>query len=296
MTSKLDDLNAVFANGLVSFQAGNGNLTCARIATPHCTGEVYLHGAHVTAFQPVGHRPVLWMSQSSCFDDKKPIRGGIPICFPWFGSHANDNTLPAHGWARIKPWEVVAVGKTASCGAKLELQTEIDPFRLCLAVTFAETLDIELRVTLPLEAIELATFEEALHTYLTVGDIRRVEIAGLSHVHYLDKVGEVTEREASKSPIRFEGETDRVYQNTRSTCTLIDPVLKRRLEVSKWGSGSTVVWNPWIDKSKRMPDFGDDEWPGMVCIETANIRPNHIELRPGQIHTMRTRIAALADV
>jgi glucose-6-phosphate 1-epimerase len=296
MTSKLDDLNALFANGLVSFHAGNGNLTCARIATSHCTGEVYLHGAHVTAFQPVGHQPVLWMSQSSCFEDKKPIRGGIPICFPWFGSHAADSTLPAHGYARIKPWDVAAVGKTASGGAKLELQTEIDPFRLCLAVTFAETLDIELQVTLPLEATGLSTYEEALHTYLTVGDIRQVEIDGLSHVQYLDKVGEVAKREASMSSIHFEGETDRVYQNTRTTVTLIDPVLKRRLEISKWGSDSTVVWNPWIDKSKRMPDFGDDEWPGMACIETANIRPNHIELEPGQIHTMRTRIAALADI
>lgn len=273
----------------------DGGLTCARIKNSLCEGEIYLHGAHVTAYQPVGHDPVLWMSKSSYFEEGKPIRGGVPLCFPWFGPNASDGTLPAHGYARTKAWNLVAVGKTSSGGVKLELETVIAPFRLRFSVTFAESLDMELQVTLPLQFNQMASYEAALHTYLTVGDIRQVEIEGLEHCKYLDKVGDIVEREATQSAIRFNGETDRVYRNAQTTCTLFDTVMKRRIEVSKWGSDSTVVWNPWVDKSRRMPDFGDDEWTGMVCIETANIQPNQIKLEPGQTRKMRTRIVVTRD-
>jgi glucose-6-phosphate 1-epimerase len=295
MPSHLDRLNILLANDSVSFHSGKGGLTCVRVNNQHCSGEVYLLGAHVTAFEPTGHSPVLWMSKSSNFEEGKPIRGGVPLCFPWFGPNAMDSTFPAHGYARTKIWKPVAVGKTANGGSKLELETEIAPFLLRYSITFSDSLDLELQVTLPTEANQTATYEEALHTYLQVGSIHEVEIEGLENCHYLDKVGEIAQRVQSESAIRFRGETDRVYQNTRSTCVLSDKVMKRKIEVAKCDSDSTVIWNPWIDKCRRMADFGDDEWTGMVCIETANVQPNHVSLSPGQIHTTRARIAIVTD-
>jgi glucose-6-phosphate 1-epimerase len=292
VTTLIDELNATLATKSIGFHSGAGGLPCARIATKHGTGELYLHGAHVTAFQPTGQAPVLWMSNASSFENNKPIRGGVPICFPWFGPNPNDGTLPAHGWARTKAWEIVSVGQTRDSSVKLELSTTIAPFQLRFSVTFGTILEMTLQVILPEDERQSASFEEALHTYLTVGDVRQIEIEGLEDIKYLDKVGGAAERAGARKPIQISGETDRVYRNTRGACTLTDPVLKRRIKVSKWGSASTVIWNPWIDKSKRMPDFGDEEWPGMVCIESANIHPSHIELAPGQIHTLRVEIEA----
>jgi glucose-6-phosphate 1-epimerase len=135
-------------------------------------------------------------------------------------------------------------------------------------------------------------FEQALHTYLRVGDIHQVSVDGLEACAYVDKVGEVTEKETGK-PIRFTEETDCVYKNTTSECVLHDSQLARQISVSKLGSASTVIWNPWIEKSRRMPDFGDDEWNEMVCIETANVGQDAIQLEPHQIHTMMAEISCL---
>jgi glucose-6-phosphate 1-epimerase len=128
-------------------------------------------------------------------------------------------------------------------------------------------------------------FEDALHTYFSVSDVRSVSISGLEQARYIDKVDGAAEKSATGNAIVFMGETDRVYLNTVAECQLIDPDRKRTIVISKSGSQSTVVWNPWIAKSARMPDFGDHEWPEMVCIETANVGSNAIELAPNTSHT-----------
>jgi glucose-6-phosphate 1-epimerase len=267
------------------FEAGQGGLTRAAVATPVASGEIYLHGAHVTSWQPAGHEPVLWMSRSSLFQAGKPIRGGVPICFPWFGPHASDPSAPAHGFARTALWEVVEARPTAEGGISLTLRTLIDPFSVLFTVEFGSVLRMTLSTELATGISTSHRFEDALHTYFSVSDVRNISIAGLEQVRYIDKVDGAQEKPATGAAIEFTGETDRVYLKTDSECHLHDPGRNRTIVVSKSGSLSTVIWNPWVAKSARMPDFGDHEWPEMVCIETANVGIDAIELAPGTSHS-----------
>lgn len=293
------DLTTAFGRPGVTFVAGNGGLTKVRVDTSRCTGEMYLHGAHVTHFQPRGQSDVLWMSEQSVFADGKAIRGGVPICFPWFGPLASDPNAPGHGWARTRPWSIASVdgdgdsdGDSDGTGdVTVTLRVAIDDFDLSYAVTFGKTLTMAITVSLASDAATRVTFEEALHTYFAVSDVRAIEIDGLQTARYIDKVDSATEKDASGATIRFDGECDRVYLDTDATCVLHDGGRGRKITVAKTRSVNTVVWNPWIDKSKRMVDFGDDEWPGMVCIETANVGRTAITLLPGQSHTMTATIA-----
>ena len=267
------------------FEAGQGGLTKAVIATPVASGELYLQGAHVTSWQPAGHAPVLWMSRSSLFQPGKPIRGGVPICFPWFGPHASDPSAPAHGFARTALWEVTEARTTADGVISLSLQTRIDSFSVRFTVEFGPVLQMTLTTEPGPGSSTGLRFEDALHTYLSVSDVRNVSITGLEQVRYIDKVDGAAEKPATGAAIEFTGETDRVYFTTDSECHLHDPGRNRTIAISKSGSQSTVVWNPWIAKSARMPDFGDHEWPEMVCIETANVGVNAVELAPKSIHS-----------
>lgn len=272
----------------VRFESGDGGLIRAAVDDPICKGSVYLHGAHVTAYQPVGHEPVLFMSKQSVFTPGKAIRGGVPVCFPWFGPHATDKSAPSHGPARITEWRLKEVLKQEDT-VSLRFALATAPFDVDYRVSFGKALSMTLSVTNTSDAP--VTFEAALHTYFTVADVRQIEIAGLDDTDYLDKVDAGHRKNQGKYPIRFTGETDRVYMNTRSACVLTDPGMARRITVDKTGSDTTVIWNPWTDKAKNMGDFGDDEWPGMACIETANAGPNAVTLEPGTTHDMTATIS-----
>ncbi len=287
-TQATNELNERFAvPGVLEFEPGGGGLTRAVIDTDSCTGSVYLHGAHVVDYQPVGHEPVLFMSGSSGYGQGKAIRGGVPICFPWFGPHASDTSAPSHGPARITPWELAEVQQKDG-SLTLQLNAVFGPYRVSYRVTFASELTMSLSVHSTSDSP--ATFEAALHTYFTVADVRRVEIVGLSGVDYLDKVDGQKRKSQGDRPIRFEGETDRVYLDTESSCILTDPAIGRCITVDKTGSRSTVIWNPWSEKAKSMGDLGDDDWEKMVCIETANAGPNAVTLAPDGVHEMRATI------
>ena len=281
----LNELNRLFAIPGLAFEQGNGGLLRAVVNTPVSQGELVLQGAHVISWIPARQQPVLWLSHKSNFEKGKPIRGGVPICFPWFGPNANDSSAPAHGSARLVEWQVVSTHSKEDGGIEIDLVTSIDPFVLSFAVEFGRVLKMTLRTELSMDATSPQSFEDALHTYFAVSDIRSILIAGLETTDYVDKVDQAILKPASGMPIQFIGETDRVYVDTRADCLLIDDGMKRVIRISKSGSVSTVVWNPWIDKSKRMADFGDDEWPEMVCIETANVAAGRIELSPGESHS-----------
>ena len=277
----------------VRLEAGQGGLQRVVVETPQADAEIYLHGAHVTHFQPRGQKLVLFMSEKSSFEPGKPIRGGIPICFPWFGARQDGREGPAHGFARLHEWELVSAGQKEdgavtlgfrfiSNAATRELWDE--EFELTYAIVVGESLTVGLAVrNVSKKPIRV---EEALHTYLSVSDARQVSIDGLKGVTYSDRVGTPRTETEGDVPIRITAETDRIYMNTQSTCVVHDPGWQRRLVVEKAGSDSTVVWNPWIAKAKAMPDFGDDEWPSMLCVETCNVREHGITLSPGQSHTM----------
>jgi D-hexose-6-phosphate mutarotase len=283
--------------GVVRVDEGRGSLPRLTVTGEQGSAEIYLHGAHVTSFQPRGAKPVLFMSAESLFDPAKPIRGGIPVIFPWFGPRAGSPESPAHGFARLRPWtlESCTVNEDGAVSAVLGLFDDETtrglwphPFHLRLTATIGRSLRIELEVRAGAEAF---TFEEALHTYLAVGDVRKVEVDGLRKTEYIDKVDGARRKTEGDEAIRITGETDRVYLDTPSACLVRDPELDRSILVGKENSASTVVWNPWINKSKAMADFGDDEWPGMICVETANVAESAVRLEPGGTHTMRAVIS-----
>ncbi|WP_258727019.1 D-hexose-6-phosphate mutarotase [Cellulomonas sp. NS3] len=280
----------------VRLAEGRGGLACVRVETPHATAEVYLHGAHVTAWQPSGQEPVLWTSAASRFEAGAPIRGGVPICFPWFGAHPAAADAPAHGWARTTAWELRGAAEDASGDVTLELgladsdatRASAWPHRFAATyrVTVGGTLRLELAVTNHDDAP--VTLTDALHTYLAVGDVRGVTVEGLEGASYVDKApasgGPVDARQGDE-PVRFTAETDRVYASG-ATVRVVDPALDRTVTVAKDGSGSTVVWNPWVGKARAMADLGDDEWPGMVCVEAANVGAAAVHLAPGATHRL----------
>jgi glucose-6-phosphate 1-epimerase len=282
---ELNKLKQRFSIPGLTFRQHRNGLVSANIQTAASTGELFLQGAHVTSWCPAGHVPVLWMSQQSNFEKGKAIRGGVPICFPWFGPNARDATLPAHGYARLQEWQLVHAQQKDGDAIDLHLETAIDPFLLRFRVEFGAELKMTLETQLPQNAASTQTFEDAMHTYFSVSDVRTISIRGLEPSSYFDKVDHAKWKPAALCPIEIDSETDRVYLETRSDCLLEDSQWKRAIRVSKLGSASTVVWNPWIDKSRRMADFGDDEWRGMVCVETANIGDSRIALAPSESHS-----------
>ncbi len=289
----INELNERFGvDEAVRFDVGAGGLAKAVLSAGEASAEVYLHGGHVAEYRPDPQaRPVLWLSGSGEFAPGRPIRGGVPICWPWFGPHPSDEDLPMHGFARLASWTVRSAGleqgrATLTLGLAADEATRaIWPreFDVELAVRLGSELSMELTTRNP--GPEPMEITEALHTYLAVSDVRRVSIAGLEGVTYADKV-EGLARRRQDGPVTFDGEVDRVYLGTRGACVLDDPGLARRVEVSKEGSSSTVVWNPHVRKSMEMEDFGDDEWRGMLCIETANALDDAVRIPPGGSHCM----------
>jgi D-hexose-6-phosphate mutarotase len=275
--------------------AGEGGLPRLSVKAAQASAEVYFQGAHVTAWRPVtADAPVLWMSGKSVFEPGKPIRGGVPICFPWFAAHpaAPPPAAPPHGFARLRDWALVRAQEEPAGGVTLELELTgrgLAPqwphsFRISHCIHVGAVLRLELIVHNT--GVEPFTFEEALHTYFAVKDIHAVSVNGLDDTEYLDKVAGGVRRHQPAEPLRFTGETDRVFLDTHAACVIGDPGQRREITISKVGSDSTVVWNPWINKSRAMPDFGDDEWRGMVCVETCNVATNARTLEPAGTHKM----------
>lgn len=272
----------------LTVQPGQGDLPRLNVETDHCTAAQYLHGATVTDWQPAGHEPVLFTSESAVYRDGQAIRGGVPICFPWFGSHPAGGNAPSHGLVRTIPWQLTQTAQ-GPAGVETQMVTNLDQLHADYRVTFGKQLTLNLTVTNITDTDQ--TFEAALHTYFTVGDARKITIAGLEHASYIDQLQNKKICEQGEGPITFAAETDRVYFNTQATCVLTDPVLGRKITVEKLGSRSTVVWNPWVEKSTRLTDFGNDEWTGMCCIESANIGDDAIRLAPRASHTLLVKIS-----
>lgn len=284
--------------GVATFQAGAGGLPKLVICATEGHAEIYLHGAHVAHFQPSGGKPVLFLSQKSLFEADKPIRGGIPLIFPWFGPTSEDPSAPMHGFARVKNWDVIGVSKTSAgdVSATFELSSKqpmskVWPHSFQLQYTVRVGRELSLTLTVKNLSSQPFSFEEAFHTYLAVGDVRQARLEGLDGHKYIDKVDQFQIKTQAAGPIAIEGETDRVYLDTTDVVCVQDPVLNRELRIRKIDSQSTVLWNPWIAKAKAMADFGDEEWPEMVCVETANVGKNKISLAPGATHEMRAIIS-----
>lgn len=281
----------------VVVETGNGGMPRARVSGARADAEVYLHGGHVTHWQPHGAEPVLFLSRRAAYAPGKAIRGGVPLIFPWFGAHATDRQAPMHGVARARPWRLLTSGPGADGAVVLELALEDDEatrrlwpaaFALRYRVTVGDVLHLALEVTNTSPAP--FTFEAALHTYLAVGDVEAVAVTGLEHTTYLDKVDAFTRKRHGAEPLRLTGETDRVFLGTPARCTVDDRALGRRLVVDKAGSATTVVWNPWATRTRDIADLGADDWRRLLCVETANAADDAVTLAAGGRHVMSATI------
>jgi glucose-6-phosphate 1-epimerase len=283
--------------GAVRFEDGPGGLVRAAISTSAAEAELYMQGAHLTQWTPRGQKPVLFLSSKSLFVPGKAIRGGVPVIFPWFGARSDGQSGPAHGFARTMEWAVEDT-KYREDG-KVEITLALTPNDTTRALGYSRFY-IRYRVTVGAELeMELETrndggepliYEEALHTYLAVGDVCETSVTGLAGTVYIDKTDGFKRKTLGSEPLRIAKETDQVHLDIENSCSVHDPVSKRRIIVEKSGSRSTVVWNPWIEKTKGLSDMEADGWLGMLCIETANAADNAVHLSPGASHKMGASI------
>lgn len=293
----IDELNARFGvDSQLEFVAGEGGWPKAVIANEFCEGEIYLHGAHITEFQQKGAQPVLWLSPDAAFVDGKAIRGGIPICWPWFGPHPTDDSLPQHGFVRTADWDVVeTTGDGDSTSIRMRISDSVETlavwphaFRLELLATFGRSLRVALTATNMNDAS--ISVGGALHSYFSVAEIEKVSITGLEGKTYVDQLDSHSQK-LQEGAIAIGEEVDRVYLNTDMPVEIVAASSPHRIQVVGEGSRSTVVWNPWIEKARRMGDFSNDGYKTMVCVETANAFEDNRQILPNDEHTLAQTIS-----
>ncbi len=281
--------------GVTQYEDGHG-LQFLSVENSHATATIALQGAHVIHWQPKSAvQPVLWLSSNARYTEGRSIRGGIPICWPWFGAHPTDSSYCPHGFARVIPWKVLQTSILANGATRLLLEmTHTDvtkkqlsyDYRFVLAITVGQTLRLEMMTT------NLASHPfmigEAFHTYFNISDVDNVEITGLENLMFSDKVAGY-QRNVQHGPIKFDGEFDRVYLNSRRDCVIHDTGYERKIRVTKSCSHTTIIWTPWGDKASQMGDMGaEKEWRKMICLESANAMENSVTIYPNETHTMVT--------
>lgn len=253
----------------------------------------YDHGAHVAQWT-IGSVPVIWVSRLARYAAGESIRGGIPVCWPWFANGRDGQRTPSHGLARTVGWTLQEQGPDhlAWTLASTDLP---QPSRLLFDHDFESTMTVswhtdavEVTHTVTNPGPDAFTYEVALHTYLHVGDVRDVRLNGLDGVGYYDKV--IQAEALQEGVLRIDGEVDRIYR-TAGPVRVEDPTLRRVIGVESTGAGNVVVWNPGPDGAAQMSDFADQEWTQMVCVETANIDTNAVVLPPGQTHRTTARVS-----
>jgi D-hexose-6-phosphate mutarotase len=307
LTTSLAELNDRFAIPFkLRFKAigdeSNG-LISADITNTLATASICLQGGQLLSWQPTSAiEPVIWLSTAAKFAPQTSIRGGIPVCWPWFSAHGSDPSFPMHGFARTQQWQVKGTRSLEDGSTEISLTMPISTAmqamwphqaQLDMLINVGDTLKIAL-ITRNLGASDFS-ITEALHTYFAVSDITQVsqvQVEGLDGIHFHDKAAGWTEGDQAGA-IGFAAEVDRVYVNTPQRCTIVDPGFKRRIHIAKLGSQSTVVWNPWAERAAQMGDLGhadneanQDGWKRFVCVESANARENAVTVAAGKSHTM----------
>ncbi|MCG7536075.1 D-hexose-6-phosphate mutarotase [Pseudoalteromonas sp. OOF1S-7] len=257
---------------------------------PLCQAKIYLQGAQITEFIPAGQKNLLWVSQDETYLEGQSIRGGIPICWPWFGVHAEPD-WPAHGFARKQVWRAERIEEDdAVIRIVLSLpMSSIDrtfwPHESSLTVEFVLSEQLEVKLSNTNTGSETFSLTQALHTYFPTPAIEQTRVDGLQGAKYIEfGEGPFTQDEV----VTFARETDMVYTQAPEVQIIETP--DGKIAVGREHSSSCVLWNPWIDKSKRLSNFRDDEYHTMLCLEAANVMDDAVTLAPGESHTLITKI------
>jgi glucose-6-phosphate 1-epimerase len=283
--------------GQVEFIIGQGGLPVVRITNEFAKASISVYGAHVLSYQPRDQKEVLWLSSLSIFEEGNPIRGGIPVCFPWFGPHATDIQKPQHGFARLHMWKVTETAVLENGETVLRLTLNQNQatkalwpysFRAEMAITIGSSLHVSFCCTNT--GIKQFSYTDALHSYFSVSDIRNVKIRGLQDVMYYDGINATVPSVQKENLLEILKEENRRYVEVPSGCTIEDPGFSRKIHVEKTGSRVTVVWNPGAEMAKKIPDMPDDGYKTMVCIEAANAYDDAVVIKPKENCILSTTI------
>lgn len=291
-THDIEDLNEKFAKNtstdFLCFKVDDSEIPIVEIKNKHGTALISLQGAHILSWIPAGGDEVIWLSEDAVFAKGKSVRGGVPICWPWFGPHESNADYPAHGFARTTGWHTFCTETLDDGSTRITFttrptdknkamwppETEVD-----CKITVGEKLEIDL-VTQN-NGAEPIVIGQALHTYFKVGDVSKVLLHGLDDTDYLDKL-EGFKRKIQHGPVVIDEEVDRIYLNTTSECVIEDKQLQRNIVINKCGSHSTVVWNPWQATAEKMGDLGKDGYKNMLCVESSNAAEDVVTIQPGK--------------
>ena len=285
----------------------HGELNCWRISSDRAELLIAQQGAQILSYQRVGEPPLLWLSDQAMFRQGKSVRAGVPVCWPWFGNLQRNpasvqamfrgEQAPAHGLARTRDWQLLGVEEK---GDELHIEFELPEAQGDLP-EWPHTVELKLQIVLG-DALSVSlnsrnmgnspvTISQALHSYFAVSDVRQARVEGVEGLQYIETLADWEQRR-QQGALTFTGETDRIYLDTPQQLSIVDPHWARRITLICSGSRSAVIWNPWTERAKELADMADDGWQRMLCIETANVWDDVVELKPGASRSLQVRIGS----
>jgi len=283
--------------GAVAVVEGRGGLPLVRIENRFAAAEVYLYGAQVTSFVPAGGQPLIWTSPASPFEDGKAIRGGIPVCFPWFGPHRTIKEYPVHGFARFRSWELFSTAALSDGRHQVALRLCSDDrtrsfwaYDFCARLTVSVGTALEVEFSVENTGTQPFSYEDCLHTYFAVGDVRAAVLTGYDGVGYIDRTRQDS-RGVQSGDAQLKGETVHVHTQAPGEAVIRDPVGGRRILATQKGCRETVAWNPGEAAAAKNPEMAG-LWQSFFCLEAANCLDDRITLLPGTAHTSAVRYRA----
>lgn len=279
---------------------GKGGLPAVKVENASATAEIMLLGAHLISYVPTQNSELIWMSAASRFEDGVPIRGGIPICWPWFGKHQDEpDTMPMHGFARHTTWQFTSAVDDGDGKTIVTLTLNDSPesrklwdysFKLEAIFTVADTLAVEL-VTYNTDAKPFV-IAQGIHTYFQLDNIEKIAITGFDNKKFFDKVGGANDiKTMTAGPFEIHAEVDGVFKDAPGPFHIIDSLKKRDIEITTQGSNSAVIWNPWKERSAVLPDYLPTAYLDMVCVETCNALEDARTVQPGESHAIKATYA-----
>lgn len=291
MPTSLTDLQQYVIDGHIWIDELHPGYPMIHISNPHASATIALHGAHLTHFKPHGEKAIIFTSQAAIYKAGKAIRGGIPVCWPWFGAHpAPSQNLPAHGYARTSFWKLISTSSTEE-GTQLtfKLPTSKDA-SLSASLEFFIGNKLTLKLTTQNISPTEQWFSEALHSYFVVGESTKTQVLGLNASGYIDTTGNDETLEQQVGQIDFPGEVDRIYESAKAV-VIQDHSNHRQIIIDKSNSASTIIWNPGKAKGAAMADLSDSEIQQFICAESGNVRNQSITLKPGTQHSLKVQIS-----
>ena len=287
----------------------HGELNCWRITSDHAELLVAQQGAQVLSYQRLGEPALLWLSDEAIFRQGKSVRAGVPVCWPWFGNLQRNppavqamfhgEQAPAHGLVRGRDWQLLGIEDD---GDALRIEFSLPQAQGALPgwphnVELKLLIELGDRLTLTLTSHNLGndcvTLSQTLHSYLAVSDVRQTRVEGVEELDYIETLAD-WQQHHQQGALAFTGETDRIYLQAPERLSIVDPHWNRRITLQGGGSRSAVIWNPWTDRARELPDMADDGWQRMLCIETANVWDDVVTLKPGETHALSVTIGSEA--